>query len=1215
MFLDHLVNITKLTRNTSPYVKEAAEGHDYIVVIDSEPRAALISLADYRLLQEIKTRTGASAATGELTQLDTSPTRLLAALGITDISTWNPELGWHATEHDADLIVPLGVALTPDTQTGSTIVSLNLSSTRHGLMQGTTGAGKTNQLNEIALALCATYSPTRVNIIRFDGAAKTCNHPGNPAHVIFDGGYSPFSDDGNDISIRLLATKLEHELAYRTQYLSNLGISDYGAYLNLRRTGDYTGAPLAQLVVLIDCYSNLIETAPQDLATRLSQLVATLTQIGRTCGINVLLSDQLPRENHLRPLIVNIGYTVSLRTETNARLRLLPGSDASTQLPIEPGHGLISIRSDEPLIRFRGFGVHQPLPGAAIGVSAALYDQIAPASRRWLTPPSTPAQSAELIDVLGITDPTNPDIAALLRQHRGAPASGASFPIGINPSGEPVNLDLTGNNTAGIVVGTETTDRTELIRGAIYSLALTHTARRANVIYLDAHDNSIATTIERLPHVAAALINLADTETTGHHESERVRLSLLGELARRHRLLKKTGARDASTFRQQLDPNIPADDVMPTLWIVINGYQDIIHAHPQWVELLKKIADLGRPVDMRITLVGRRLEPTTMTAALETSLGHRIALRTDTAEDSRAAIGSDRAYFLPQDQPGSALLREGDDISSFTALSMSTRGDDPVFIGEVLAQAIAAASDQRANRFWLPPLDKPSSIDTLVESWRGKSWAQDYGDKDAALHLRLPIGMADRPFDLYQGVDVIDLTAKNVLVTGDKGAGKTTTLLTLAIAACLLYTPSRLQLLCIGDERMSGVADFPHVAAFANSSHLAESQRIVKVAMTIRDRRADEFHTYGRTGGFGADIVLMIDNLRRFDNSTMLSAIDTLAKDNGRFGIHVIASNPSEVAMMPGAIQINLSPTAPLHWTVTSDLSDSPAQDVLIGTPSVGGTDDLAAIGAELTLATGHGPFWTLPEPTNVTLPTLLSQAPHTDSPVTAPFAVDAIMAEPVNLDLARRPHFLTVGRAASGKDNALAAVAQSLMNRYTTEQLQIHVIDPASTLVGRISGPHVQSYCYDQESISETLTALAAELDKRLPPPGLSQQEILEFRRAGWNGPRHVVIINDEHTLSSTDGYTHPPHSPIIKLLDQAQGIGLHVVAARRIGDWGGVSATAPLVVGIRATNSPILFLDNDPDTCHVTQKVRGQRFPPGRGILLSSDTETTEIVVAIAD
>lgn len=1208
MFLDHLVNVTKLTRSTSQYVKEAAEGHDYIVVIDSEPRAALISLADYRLLQEIKART---SAPGELSQLDASPNRLLAALGIADIDTWEPGIGWHATEYDADLVVPLGVALPSSPQTGSTIVAVNLSTTLHGLMQGTTGAGKTNQLDEIALALCATYSPTRVNIIRFN-ASGFSSHLNNPAHIVFDGGYTPLADDAVEPPINLLMAKLEHELSYRRRYLSDLGVDDFRTYLNLRRTGAHTGSPLAQLVVLIDSYSNLIAEASQDLADRLTQLFTILTQQGRTCGINVVLSDQLPRETHLRPLIVNIGYTVSMRTEANARLRLLPGSDASTQLPIEPGHGLISIRSDEPLIRFRGFGVHQPLPGTTKNLSDAIYDQLAPASRRWMTP-SAPAQSAELSDVLGITESTNPDKTASPQHHRKPRNDGVIFPIGIGSAGETIDLDLTGNNTTGIVVSADGTALSEFIRAAVYSLALTHTPSQASVIYLDAHDNSIAKTIDRLPHVAAALINLARTSTAKEQRaSERARLALLGELAHRHSLLEKAGSRDADAYRQWLDRNTGSDNAMPTLWIVINGFQDISKADPRWAQLLTDIADRGRAVDMRITLIGRRSPETAAMTALKTTLGHRIALRTASAEDSRTVIGSDQAYFLPQDQRGQALLLDGGHLSSFKTLSMAdTDANEADAIPNAISHAVAVAVDQPAHRAWPPSLEVPSPIDTLIESWRNKPWNQDYGDEGEGSHLWLPIGLVDKPFHLFQGVEAIDLATQNVLVTGNGGAGKTTTLLTLATAACLLYKPDRIHLLCIGDERMLGLEQFPHVAAFADSRNAAEAARLVRVAMTIRDRRAADSQTHDDA------IVLVIDNFVQFaDNSTILSALHALAQDNGRYGIHLIASHDADLRSLgDNTLRINLSDAAPLHWA-TSSAPDTDNSEVLIGVPRVGDTDDLADIGLWLQQATRFQHSWTVPRPTNIALSCLPLPEDHStiDSAAPIPFAVDATMGETVSLDLSQRPHFLTVGRARAGKDNVLAAVAQSLMNIYTPEQLQIHVIDPASTLVGRITGPHVQAYCYEQQTITEHLAQLASVLKARLPQPGLSQEEVLEHYRAGWGGPRHIVIINDALTLKSTDGYSDPPHMPVIRLLDTAKSIGLHVIAAQRVDAWDSISQLDSLILGVCRTGSPILFLDNDPATCRITASVRGQHFPPGRGIL-AADSAATEVLVAIAD
>src|SRR5699024_2415943 len=126
--------------------------------------------------------------------------------------------------------------------------------------------------------------------------------------------------------------------------------------------------------------------------------------------------------------------------------------------------------------------------------------------------------------------------------------------------------------------------------------------------------------------------------------------------------------------------------------------------------------------------------------------------------------------------------------------------------------------------------------------------------------------------------------------------------------------------------------------------------------------------------------------------------------------------------------------------------------------------------------------------------------------PFNIPFALGETALEPVALPSRTVPSMLVMGRQACGKTTALAAFGQAITSRLTSEQAQITIIDPKTTLIGQIRGPHVRAYAYTADDVDTVLAELAALLRDRLPPSGLSQEELLN--RQSWDGPHHFVLI-----------------------------------------------------------------------------------------------------------
>jgi hypothetical protein len=187
---------------------------------------------------------------------------------------------------------------------------------------------------------------------------------------------------------------------------------------------------------------------------------------------------------------------------------------------------------------------------------------------------------------------------------------------------------------------------------------------------------------------------------------------------------------------------------------------------------------------------------------------------------------------------------------------------------------------------------------------------------------------------------------------------------------------------------------------------------------------------------------------------------------------------------------------------------------------------------------------------------------------------------QPVALSARTLPNMLVMGRQLCGKTTTLAAIGQAITQRFTPEQAQITVIDPKTTLIGKIRGPHVRAYAYTADDIDAVIAELAAELRDRLPPSGLTQEELLNLK--AWDGPRQFVLIDDEHELR--------PRLP---------------------GNWAGQVVMNPFLQKMTGSRSPTLFMDNDPANVKVFARISAHQLPPGRGLLVTTEGDIEGVLV----
>ena len=928
--------------------------------------------------------------------------------------------------------------------------------------------------------------------------------------------------------------------------------------------------------------------------------------------------------------------------------------------------------------------------------------------------PESDSGGAELLRTLGISDPRSLDVERLWADSRGrGDPSWARIPVGVKPGGELQYVvlrakDFGGDGFHSVVIGTSGSGKSEYFLSLCNGIALTHSPETFTVIFVDMKFESAAQDLEGLPHVAASLSNLGNDD---RHLAERMRKSIDGEMERRYGLFKLAGARDANEYEEMRLAGRDLEPV-PILLVIIDEYLELFQHHPEWIDLVIHIGQEGRGCNVFFTLGGQRLDLSSLSKA-KSNIAFRIALRAETAEDSRDVIGSDAALHLPSKENGYALLKAGprelerfrcfyvsapfvvpkkaaiadtavaldfsaprrltweyqplseEDARALTDVDQTQDPDEFLYhpdgfrkmkLLDVIRDSLASNPARPPHPIWLPPLEVSRTADELVGLLRGKPWWVDYGDNPG---LVFPIGIEDFPEDHAQRVHCIDAEMDNVMVVATAQRGKSTTLMTLITAAALMYTPQRVSFFCIGAS-LHPVEDIPHVAGVVSVTDTEGSSRVVATLEGLIKAREESFKRHQidisefRERRFGphegptdvedkfGDVFLVIDNFGDFydKDSGLGDRAIALARQGLSYGVHVATSasgwlvgqKQSLLNVANARVQLRLSNpdetqmgTGMEHRRAARQTLDRPGfgvtrshHELLIGVPEMTGLDgsriSTRDVGAAISAQTGAATVQTLARlPQQVALADILSAYrgdTRGDGAFDIPFAIGESALQPVALRSLQVPNLLIVGRQGCGKTTALAAIGQAIAARLTPDQARITIIDPKTTLIGKIGGPSVRGYAYTPDDIDHTLAELAALLADRLPPAGLSQSELLS--RTTWEGPHHFLLIDDEHELRSNPmPGKAAATAPLWNLIERSREIGLHVISARLPGNWAGVSAMSPFLQKLTGSRAPTLFLDNDPQTVKVFGRTSAQQLPPGRGLLVSTEGAIEGVLV----
>jgi S-DNA-T family DNA segregation ATPase FtsK/SpoIIIE len=863
-------------------------------------------------------------------------------------------------------------------------------------------------------------------------------------------------------------------------------------------------------------------------------------------------------------------------------------------------------------------------------------------------------------------------------------------PIGLGEDGRPVMLDLKeaaqeGMGPHGLCVGATGSGKSELLRTLVLGLAVTHSSETLNFVLADFKGGATFAGMAQMPHVAAVITNLADDLTL----VDRMGDSIRGELNRRQELLRDAGNyANIHDYEKARAAGAPLQPI-PSLVLVIDEFSELLTAKPDFIEMFVQIGRIGRSLGVHLLLASQRLEEGRL-RGLETYLSYRIGLRTFSAAESRAAIGVPDAYELPN-VPGSGILKFGtEEMVRFKAAYVSgvyrtdsqqavasggplpvdrrpvlfTAAEVPVQYAPVPQQRQAEPDERQddaladtvldvivrrleaqgpaAHQVWLPPLDSPPSLDSLLPGLApvaGRGMTQP--GYEGAGRLVVPVGIVDKPYEQRREPLWADFggAAGHMQILGGPQSGKSTLLRSVIASFALTHTPHEVQFygLDFGGGGLSAVADLPHVGGVASRLDPEKVRRTVAEVYGILTRREEYFRTakISSIAEFRArrargdisvtdqpwgDVFLAIDGWGNF--RTDYEALDPVVLDIAArglgYGIHLIltASRSMEVRSnlkdhLMNRLELRLGDA------MDSEFDRKVAANVPTGVPGRGQTPQkkhfMAAVPridglssdtdlAEATtaLAAEVGRHWQQPGAPEVRL--LPREFPASQLPPGnrfpnrgISFALDEDGLEPVFVDFDQDPFFLVFGESESGKSNLLKLLIKRLTERYDGNDCKLFVVDNRRSLLGVTPPSHLAEYIPMSNQMQHHMDALADLMQRRAPTADVTPEQLRN--RSWWRGPTVFVIVDDYDLVSTSSGN---PLSGLTELLPFARDVGVRFIIARSSAGAGRAGYEA-FTQRIKELGAQGVVLAGDPGEGDLLGGVRPRPMPAGRGVFVS--------------
>ncbi len=514
----------------------------------------------------------------------------------------------------------------------------------HGLVAGTTGAGKSELLQSLVASLAVANRPDGMTFVLVDykgGAAfKDCVDLPHTVGMV--------TDLDTHLVERALVS-LGAELTRREHLLAQAGAKDIEDYVDLlAKRPELPGLP--RLLIVIDEFASLARELP-DFVTGL----VNIAQRGRSLGIHLVLATQRPGGVVSPEIRANTNLRIALRvTDASESTDVIDAPDAATIAKSTPGRAYVRLGAGS-LVPFQAGRVGGRRPGAT-----------GPAGAPWTSPLPLPALAqpvpmpprreattdAEVTDLtvlvaavrdaharLGLPPQHSPWLpgltTAVLLSDLGEPAVVAPpvlppvpYAVEDHPAQQARRdavVDFAGFSHLAVVGGPRS-GRSQLLRTLAGSLAQRIGPADVHLYGLDCGNGALLP-MTGLPHCGAVV------QRTQPDRAARLLGRLSGELARRQEVLAAGGFADLGEQRR----SVPAEDRLPHLVLMLDRWEGFLGSLAETdggapMDQVQALLREGASAGIHLVLTGdRQLVNARMGALVEEKVVLRLPDRADYA--------------------------------------------------------------------------------------------------------------------------------------------------------------------------------------------------------------------------------------------------------------------------------------------------------------------------------------------------------------------------------------------------------------------------------------------------------------------------------------------------------------------------------------------------------------------------------------------------------
>jgi S-DNA-T family DNA segregation ATPase FtsK/SpoIIIE len=533
--------------------------------------------------------------------------RLLEELGLDPPAGARIAAGWRRSPRST-------AALIGESERGPLVVDLAKDGP-HGLVAGTTGAGKSELLQTLIASLAVANRPDAMSFVLVDykggGAFKECAELPHTVGMVTD-------LDGH-LTERALAS-LGAELRRREHLLAQRGAKDIEAFW---RSSAGPGPGLGRLVIVIDEFAALAEELPSFVDG-----LVDLARRGRSLGLHLILATQRPSG----------VVSAAVKTNTNLRIamRVMDAADSTDVIdsPLAariaksvPGRGYLRVGHEE-LTEFQAarIGGRRALAGPSeLQMHDVAWEQLGLP----LPDPERPLLARDATDLselvkavraaseeLGLASPPSPwleplperlvlSAAALTPAFEGGangPVLGAPYGMEDHPSEQarrPANFDLERDGHL-LIVGDPGSGRSTALRTIAGALCARVSTWDLHVYGIDCGNGALQP-ISELPQCGAVVTRRQPDRV------DRLMSKLADETTRRQQIMAQGGYSSISDQRAAVSPEqrLPYIVVLLDRWEGFTAEFEILDGG-RLLSALQHLMREGPGVGLRVLVTGDR---------------------------------------------------------------------------------------------------------------------------------------------------------------------------------------------------------------------------------------------------------------------------------------------------------------------------------------------------------------------------------------------------------------------------------------------------------------------------------------------------------------------------------------------------------------------------------------------------------------------------------